>query len=98
MQRPKGNCVLRFGEVVRKSCKKMIIDKVEDNKSEENLMSKFAKRGNKTICPALHHSITCLKKIWLDLFIGFLFLISNSVTLSRSCGHVLMIKNTLQYS
>lgn len=77
----------------------MIIDKVQDNESEENLRSKFAKRGNKTICPALHHSITtCLKKIWLDLFIRFLFLTSNSVTFSRSCGHVLMIKNTLQYS
>ena len=30
----------------------MIIDKVEDNESEENLMSNFAKGGNKTICPA----------------------------------------------
>lgn len=78
----------------------MVGDKVEDNESEGNLMNKIAKRRNITNCPACHHSIAmCSKKkrkTWLDLFVRFLFLISNSITLSRTCGHVLMIKNTLQ--
>lgn len=79
----------------------MIGDKVEDNESEGNLMNKIAKRRNITICPACHHSNSNVfkkkkRKTWLDLFVRFLFLISNSTTLSRTCGHVLMIKNTLQ--
>lgn len=85
-----------FGNVVRESWKKVIIDKVEDNESKGNLMSKFAKKRNKIICTALQHNVF-KKKNWLDLFIGFSFLISNSVTLLRTCRYVFMIKNTLQY-